>query len=178
MMIDTDTMEVKMRSIYKYLLVIFVIILQGTLFRYIAILGVKPDALLILVIAFSLLNGTRESIILSLFGGILVDVLFNNAIGFVTISLLSVAYLTGLLSKNVFKESTFVAFVFVFLGTILYNLIMVFSMLLMKYDINPSYLFNVIIVQSVYNSFITIFAYRYIVMFNSYINTKKFFFKI
>jgi rod shape-determining protein MreD len=146
--------------------------------KYIAILGVKPDALLILVIAFSLLNGTGESITLSLFGGILVDVLFNNAIGFVTISLLIVAYLTGILSKNVFRESTFVAFVFVFLGTILYNLIMIFSMLLMKYELNPSYLLNVVIIQSVYNSIITIFIYRYIVRFNSFVKSKKFFFKV
>lgn len=167
-----------MRSICKYLLIVLIIILQATLFRYIAFLGVKPDALLILVIAFSLLNGTNEGIVLSLFGGILMDVLFNNAIGFVTISLLIVAYLTGLLGKNVFKENTFVAFVFVFLGTILYNLIMVFSMLLMKYDLDSSYLLNVIIVQSVYNSFITIFVYRYIVRFNNYVNSKKFFFKI
>ncbi|MDI3311411.1 MAG: rod shape-determining protein MreD [Thermoanaerobacterium sp.] len=167
-----------MRSIYKYLLIIFAIVLQTTLMKYIAILGVKPDALLILVISFSLLNGTGESITLSLFGGILVDVLFNNAIGFVTISLLIVAYLTGVLSKNVFKESTFVAFVFVFLGTILYNLIMIFSMLLMKYDLNPPYLLNVVIVQSVYNSLITIFIYRYIVRFNSFIKSKKFFFKV
>ncbi|HHV74054.1 MAG TPA: rod shape-determining protein MreD [Thermoanaerobacterium sp.] len=167
-----------MRSIYKYLLIILEIILQATLMKYIAILGVKPDALLILVIAFSLLNGTGESITLSLFGGILVDVLFNNAIGFVTISLLIVAYLTGILSKNVFRESTFVAFVFVFLGTILYNLIMIFSMLLMKYELNPSYLLNVVIIQSVYNSIITIFIYRYIVRFNNFVKSKKFFFKV
>lgn len=168
-----------MKSIYKYLLIILMIVLQATVFRYLAILGVKPDVLLILIISFALLNGINEGIVLSLFGGLLEDILFNNAIGFVAISLLIVAYLSGLLGKNVFKENTFVAFVFVFLGTILYNLIMVFSMLLMKYELNPSLLFNIIIVQAVYNSIITIFVYRYLVKFNNYINeSRKFFFKI
>lgn len=169
-----------MKKIFKYLLIILAIIMQATLFRYIAILDVKPDIVIILVISFALLNGINEGIILSLFGGLLEDIMFNNAIGIVTLSLLLVGYLSGLLGKNVFKENTFVNFVFVFLGTIVYNLIMIFSMVLMKYDLNViGILINKSIIQAVYNSIITIFAYKYIIKLNNYMNeSKKFFFKV
>lgn len=103
-----------MRKVYKYLLIVLLIVLQTTLFRFIDIFGVKPDAAFIVVLSFSLLNGPWEAIYLSLFAGLIQDILFNNALGITTFSLLIVSYITGLLSKSVFKESSFVAFVFVF----------------------------------------------------------------
>ncbi|SFE50988.1 rod shape-determining protein MreD [Thermoanaerobacter thermohydrosulfuricus] len=163
-----------MRKVYKYLLIVLLIVLQTTLFSFIDIFGVKPDAAFIVVLSFSLLNGSWEAIYLSLFAGLIQDILFNNALGVTTFSLLIVSYITGLLSKSVFKESSFVAFVFVFLGTLLYNLITMFSMVLMKYEFNfLSDFMNVAMIQAVYNSVITAFAYRYLVSFNRYVNENK-----
>ncbi|MGI1691532.1 rod shape-determining protein MreD [Thermoanaerobacter uzonensis] len=163
-----------MRKAYKYLLIVLLIILQSTLFRFIDIFGVKPDAVFIVVLSFSLLNGSWEAIYLSLFGGLIQDILFNNALGVTTFPLLIVSYITGLLSKSVFKESSFVAFVFVFLGTLLYNLVTMFSMVLMKYEFNfLSDFMNIAMIQAVYNSIITVFAYRYLVSFNRYVNENK-----
>ncbi|AIS52090.1 Rod shape-determining protein MreD [Thermoanaerobacter kivui] len=170
-----------MRSAYKYLLIVLLIVLQSTLFRFISFFGVKPDAVFIVVLSFSLLNGSWEAIYLSLFAGLLQDILYNNAIGVVTLPLLIVSYITGLLSKSVFKESSFVAFVFVFLGTILYNLIIMFSMVLMKYEFNfiESFM-DIVIIQAIYNSIITAFAYKYLVSFNKYLikNSSNFFKKM
>ncbi|KHO62158.1 rod shape-determining protein MreD [Thermoanaerobacter sp. YS13] len=163
-----------MRKAYKYLLIVLLIILQSTLFRFIDIFGVKPDAVFIVVLSFSLLNGSWEAIYLSLLGGLIQDILFNNALGVTTFPLLIVSYITGLLSKSVFKESSFVAFVFVFLGTLLYNLVTMFSMVLMKYEFNfLSDFMNIAMIQAVYNSIITVFAYRYLVSFNRYVNENK-----
>ncbi|MBE3591624.1 MAG: rod shape-determining protein MreD [Thermoanaerobacter sp.] len=163
-----------MRKVYKYLLIVLLIVLQTTLFRFIDIFGVKPDAAFIVVLSFSLLNGPWEAIYLSLFAGLIQDILFNNALGITTFSLLIVSYITGLLSKSVFKESSFVAFVFVFLGTLLYNFVTMFSMVLMKYEFNfLSDFMNVAMIQAVYNSIITVFAYRYLVSFNRYVNENK-----
>ena len=163
-----------MRKAYKYLLIVLLIILQSTLFRFIDIFGVKPDAVFIVVLSFSLLNGSWEAIYLSLLSGLIQDILFNNALGVTTFPLLIVSYITGLLSKSVFKESSFVAFVFVFLGTLLYNLVTMFSMVLMKYEFNfLSDFMNIAMIQAVYNSIITVFAYRYLVSFNRYVNENK-----
>ncbi|WP_028991489.1 rod shape-determining protein MreD [Thermoanaerobacter thermocopriae] len=163
-----------MRKIYKYLLLALLIVLQSTLFRFIDIFGVKPDAVFMVVLSFSLLNGPWEAVYLSLFAGIIQDILFNNALGVTTFSLLIVSYLTGLLSKSVFKESSFVAFVFVFLGTLLYNLITMFSMVLMKYQFNFLLDFvNIAMIQALYNSIITVFVYRYLVSFNIYVTKNK-----
>ncbi|MBT1280391.1 rod shape-determining protein MreD [Thermoanaerobacter sp. CM-CNRG TB177] len=163
-----------MRKIYKYLLLALLIVLQSTLFRFIDIFGVKPDAVFMVVLSFSLLNGPWEAVYLSLFAGIIQDILFNNALGVTTFSLLIVSYLTGLLSKSVFKESSFVACVFVFLGTLLYNLITMFSMVLMKYQFNFLLDFvNIAMIQALYNSIITVFVYRYLVSFNIYVTKNK-----
>ncbi|ADH60611.1 rod shape-determining protein MreD [Thermoanaerobacter mathranii subsp. mathranii str. A3] len=163
-----------MRKIYKYLLLALLIVLQSTLFRFIDIFGVKPDAVFMVVLSFSLLNGPWEAVYLSLFAGIIQDILFNNALGVTTFSLLIVSYLTGLLSKSVFKESSFVAFVFVFLGTLLYNLITMFSMVLMKYQFNFLLDFvNIAMIQALYNSIITVFVYKYLVSFNIYVTKNK-----
>ncbi|MDI6604568.1 MAG: rod shape-determining protein MreD [Thermoanaerobacteraceae bacterium] len=169
-----------MKILYKYLLIILAIILEATFSKFITIFGVKPDIVLILIICFALLNGSTEGIILSLFGGLLQDILYNNAIGVETLALLIVCYIAGVLSTNVFRDNTFVAFVFVLIGTLLYNLIIIFSMILMKYDINfiKGFL-DIVLIQAIYNSIITIFIFRYIVKLNNYIkDTKIFFFDI
>lgn len=168
-----------MRNIYKYILVALMIVLQATLFRYISFFGVKPDVVFIVVLGFSLLNGSAEAIILCLFAGLLQDILYNSAIGVVTLPLLIVCYITGLISKSVFRENTFVAFVFVFSGTLLYNLIVMFSMVLMKYEFNfiKSFI-DIALLQAIYNSIITIFGYKYLIALNKYINeTRKKLFK-
>ncbi|MGB9678707.1 MAG: rod shape-determining protein MreD [Thermoanaerobacteraceae bacterium] len=163
-----------MRIIYKYLLVLLLIILQSTLFQYISFFGVKPDTVLVVILSFSLLNGQTEAIYLSLFGGLFQDILFNNAIGVNTLPLLLVSYVSGIISKNVFKESTFVASVFVFIGTIVYNLIIMFSMVLMKYHFDFAANFtDIAIKQAIYNTVIIIFFYKYIVIFNRYINDSR-----
>ena len=163
-----------MKRLYKYLLILLLIILQSSLFKFIDILGIKPDAVFIFVLSLSLLNGPWEAVYLSLFAGLVQDVIFNNALGVSTFSLFVVSYITGLLSKNVFKESTFVAFVFTFLGTLLYNLIIMFSMVLMKYQFNfLESLLDVGMIQSVYNSLIVAFVYKYIVAFNRYVSENK-----
>ncbi|HHW56918.1 MAG TPA: rod shape-determining protein MreD [Clostridia bacterium] len=163
-----------MRKIYKYLLIILLIVLQSTLFKFIDIFGVKPDAVFILVMSFSLLNGAWEAIYLSLFAGLIQDILFNNALGVTTFSLLIVSYITGLLSKSIFRESSFVAFVFIFLGTLLYNLIAMFSMVLMKYQFNfVKDFMDIAMIQAVYNSMIVVFVYKYVVSFNKYVNENK-----
>lgn len=168
-----------MRSLYKYFLIILLIVLQATLFKFISFFGVKPDVVFIVVLGFSLLNGSAEAITLSLFAGLLQDILYNNAIGVVSLPLLIVGYITGLVSKSVFRENAFVAFVFVFFGTLIYNIIIMFSMVLMKYEFNfvKSFI-DIALLQAVYNSIITIFGYKYLIFLNKYINeTRKNLFK-
>ncbi|MGB9780094.1 MAG: rod shape-determining protein MreD [Caldanaerobacter sp.] len=163
-----------MRGIYKYLIVILLVLLQSSFFRFVDILGVKPDVVFIFVFSLSLLNGPWEAIYLSLFAGLLQDIMFNRALGIYTFALLLVSYIAGLLNKNIFRESTFVAFVFTFIGTLFYNLIIMFSMVLMKYQFGFIEEFlNVGMIQAVYNSLIVVFVYKYIVNFNSYVSEKK-----
>jgi rod shape-determining protein MreD len=163
-----------MRGIYKYFIILLLVFLQSSFFKFIDIFGVKPDAVFIFVFSLSILNGPLEALYLSLFAGLLQDILFNSAFGVYTFALLLVSYTAGLLNRTIFKESTFVAFVFTFIGTLLYNLIIVFSMVLMKYQFSfVEEFLDIGMIQAVYNSLIVIFVYKYIVNFNRYVSEKK-----
>jgi len=106
---------------YFIMTVLFLIglILQSTLFSRLTVAGVKPDLILIFVIFYALLHGSREGALVGLMGGLLQDLLFGQNIGINALSKIVVGYLFGTLEKKIYKENLLIPMVVVFLGTFL-----------------------------------------------------------
>lgn len=78
------------------LLVPVLLILQSTAFSYIAIYGIKPDFLLILVILNGFLRGTREGAFLGFLAGVIQDMTYGGYFGLNALTKMAAGYLAGL----------------------------------------------------------------------------------
>ena len=151
-----------MRMIIIGILVIFNLILESTLFQYMRIGGVKPDFVIVFVVAYAILRGKNYSTFIGLFSGILVDLMYGQVIGVNALAYMLTGFLIGQFHESVFKDSYFPAILFNITAVLVYQHIFLLISYFTKVDIiYTNALLNVIIPQCVYNALIGGVLYRY-----------------
>lgn len=98
-----------MRTLYFLLLVLFFILLQSTALNFIAVQGVKPDLVLVLVILNGFLRGTREGAFLGFVGGVLQDLLSGGYFGMYALTNMTAGYLGGLGEGRLYRDNRVIA---------------------------------------------------------------------
>lgn len=98
-------------------------LLQTTLVSRIRIFGVSPDLVLLVIVAWVLLQGRRRAILPALVGGLMIDALSGARFGLATLSLVVVVALAGLGEMNVFRTARYLPIVTVALASLVYNLL-------------------------------------------------------
>lgn len=83
--------------------------------------GVMPDLMLLVVVSWSLLRGTREGLLWALGGGLLLDLMSGGPFGAATISLALSSVMIGLGELNFVRESLWLPLVAVVLATTVYD---------------------------------------------------------
>ena len=149
-----------MRYLVMTVLFLISLILQSTLFPHLTVAGVKPDLVLILVVFYTLLHGSREGALVGAIGGLLQDLLLGQNIGMNALAKIMVGYLFGLLEKKIYKENLLIPMAILFLATLMNETILY----LLRQYVGSSVgyftaLKNVIISTAIYNSCLTPFIY-------------------
>ncbi|SEJ91191.1 rod shape-determining protein MreD [Propionispira arboris] len=129
-------------------------ILQSSLLPIIAYNGVSPDILLIVVISFSLLRGSRFGFLMGFSAGLLEDLASGTFFGMNTFCKMILGYAFGLVEHKVFKENFFLPIMSMIIATSLNYFISAVLMVLLGYRFNlvhhmehillPLLLYNVI----------------------------------
>ncbi len=104
-------------------LLVTVALIQSTVGPYLTILGVKPEMMLLVVVAWSLLRGAREGMVWALIGGLCLDLLSGAPLGTITLALLVVSFLAGLGESSVFRTHILLPIVAAFIATLVYDAI-------------------------------------------------------
>jgi rod shape-determining protein MreD len=79
--------------------------LQTTLFKYIEILGVKPDTALVIVVSYGILRGDVEGALAGFLSGLLQDIYFGPCIGLYALLQMLAGYFAGKPFKDFYKEN-------------------------------------------------------------------------
>ena len=103
-------------------MLLIVAVLQTSVMPSIALSGVIPDLMLLVVVSWSLLRGSRASLLWALGGGLLLDLLSGGPFGAATLSLTLSSLVTGLGEFNVFRDSLWLPLVASILATVAYDL--------------------------------------------------------
>ncbi len=83
-------------------------LLQTTLVPHVTVLGAKPNLMLLLVAAWTLLNGSQEGLWWALIGGLWLDLLGGSPLGASALALLLAAYVVGASAASIFREQLIV----------------------------------------------------------------------
>jgi rod shape-determining protein MreD len=129
---------------------------------HVTILDVKPDLVLLVVISWSLLRGSKEGVIWALVGGIGLDLLSGAPFGTSALALLVLSLLAGMGELSVFRTHIALPLIATLLGSLAYNL---FFLLLLHMRgcsiawadslikvVLPSTLLNVLLVPFIYKA--------------------------
>jgi len=96
-------------------------VLQTTVMPRLALWGVKPDLMLLVVVSWSLLRGAREGAAWALGGGLLLDLLSGGPFGAATMSLMLSSLVAGLGELNLFRGSLWLPLAAGVLASAVYN---------------------------------------------------------
>lgn len=95
-----------MESIYYLFIPLLILlgIIQSALMPSFRVGGHSPDLILVLVVAWSLLRGTRHGVLLALLGGIVLDVLSAAPFGIFTVALVCASLMSSFGTAGFFRS--------------------------------------------------------------------------
>jgi rod shape-determining protein MreD len=100
-------------TLYLFLLGV-ILILQSTVLETVAIAGVKPDLVMLVVVLNGFLLGAREGAFLGFAGGILEDLFTGSYIGLNALSKMTAGYLAGVAGEGLYRENILIATIVTF----------------------------------------------------------------
>jgi len=113
-----------MNGLSPYLLLPLLLLLalvQATVLPELTLLGVKPELMLLTVLAWSLLRGPEEGLVWALLGGLVLDLFSGGPFGASALGLLAVSFISGRFTVLVGQGSFLLPMAAAAAGTLLYQ---------------------------------------------------------
>jgi rod shape-determining protein MreD len=85
------------------------LLLESTVFPHLAVFGLKPDLLMVVVACWAILYGPQEGFIAGLAAGLTQDVVFGQYIGLFALAKVLTGFFLGVVAGKVFGESLWVS---------------------------------------------------------------------
>ena len=158
----------KKTAIILCLILSFLIIylLQVNFFSWFNLAGIKPNLFIILALTIGLFSGRSMGAILGMFFGISLDFFIGKSIGISGIMLGIIGFLGGYLDKSFSKDSRITMIMMISLSTIIYELgLYLFNYFINDFHISIIYLIRTLLIELIFNVFITIIIYPIIIKF-------------
>lgn len=112
---------------------------------------------MVFIISYSIINGYKEAIIISVLAGAFQDLYFSNIIGINMLTNMLICVLAAKIGNSIFKEKPIIPIFSTFALSFLKN-VMVFGILYLTDTVNLN--LSVILYKSVYNMILAIFIYK------------------
>jgi len=139
--------------------IILSMVLQATVLHGAAVAGVKPNLLLILVLFFSLLEGSVPGFIFGFLVGLFEDLVIGKFVGLHALTMMLTGLLIGFAEPKIFKENYLTPVVVVFFGTLIHEFAFLFLGNLIGMSFDWGNLVQIVLPLTVYHSCISPFLY-------------------
>lgn len=149
-----------MQFILYLLLLGVIIILQSTVLETVAIAGIKPDLVMLIVILNGFLIGTREGAFLGFTGGIVEDLFSGSYIGLNALAKMTAGYLAGAAGERLYRENIPIATIVTFITSLAGLMVNYLLLLYLDIAITPVHaLFRVALPGAAYTALLAPFVF-------------------
>ncbi|MGL4361985.1 MAG: rod shape-determining protein MreD [Cellulosilyticaceae bacterium] len=149
-----------MRTLVIGILLAMTYILETTIFQSIRIGGVAPNFMVIIVVSFALLRGSKEGAIIGFFAGLIYDVTFGMYMGEMIIPYMLVGYFCGKFNVNFYRENFILPFLCTLTSSVFVNVGTLF-LFMMRAKVNFFFYFkNMIIPEAIYTITLSLVVYQ------------------
>lgn len=151
----------KTLTIISIILVFFLIyFLQANFFTWFNIAGVMPNLYVILVLFIGLFMKRKFGLVFGIAFGLYIDIILGKNVGISALALGAIGMIGEILSKNFSKDSRFIVTIMVIIVTAIYE-ISVYTLTILRtsgtIEILP--FLRILLIEIVFNTFITIIIY-------------------
>lgn len=111
------------RKVVSILLIFACFLVQSALWHLFTFTTVRPNLMLVLIVSFGLMHGSRSGMLIGFISGILVDLLYGSFFGINALLYMYIGYFIGKAYQVFFDEDIRVAIGAVAICDIIYNMI-------------------------------------------------------
>jgi rod shape-determining protein MreD len=97
-------------------------VFQSAVLSHVRVFGGQPDLVVIIVLAWSVLDDDREGMAWAFVGGLLLDLFSGAPFGLSTLVLVAMAFVVGLAEAQVYRNNVLLTLLLTLLGTAAYHI--------------------------------------------------------
>lgn len=162
------------RKIITVCIILICFLLQCTVFKGLQLASVSPNLLIIVTSSFGFMRGKKEGMVVGFISGLLIDIMFNDLIGFYALIYTLLGYANGLFRKIFYDDDIKLPLTLIAASDFLYGHIVCIFMFIMRSKLDYFYyLKNIIIPELIYTILITLILYQVILRINRSLETEE-----
>lgn len=148
----------------KFFVTIFLIIIfyvtQTSIFHHLALNGIIPDLMLILVCAYGFLRGETEGVVVGFFCGLLIDAFNANYLGFHSLIYMYIGFFNGMLNRLYIDDRIKLPIICIGLSDLLSSLTTYCLQFLLNKNFHfAQYFLNIILPEFLYTVLVSVLLY-------------------
>ena len=156
------------------LISIVLLILDNSFMPFLAIKGAFPSLLFIFAIAYSIINGKKEAVIIGVISGLLQDIYFYGGFGVNALVNMLICLLAAIIGENIYREKKFIPTI----SMLFLYILKVLSIFLILKISNNSINMEVGIYASIYSAVIMFLGYNFVLrLYDNNFNKRSWRFK-
>lgn len=155
--------------------IVICFLIQSAMFHYVALAGIMPNLLLILVVSTAYMRGRMSGLMLGLFSGLLVDFMYGSyIIGLYALLYLLIGYFIGFTNKVYSNDDYTLPIIIIAVSDFIYGFFYYVFEFLLRGRLNFLYYFRrMILPEIIYTVAVSIFLYKLLHMINNHMNQKS-----
>lgn len=162
------------RKIVTIAIILVCFLLESTVFHGLALGSVTPNLLIVVTSSFGFMRGKKEGMMVGFISGLLVDIMFNDLIGFYALIYMVLGYLNGFFRKIFYDDDIKLPLILIAASDFLYGNIVCIFMFVMRSKFHYFYyLKSVIIPELIYTILVTIVLYQIILYINKKLEAEE-----
>jgi rod shape-determining protein MreD len=99
------------------------VLLQAAVLSHMRVFGGQPDLIVVIVLAWSVLDRGLEGMVWAFFGGFILDLLSGAPLGISALALIPIAYVVGLTEAQVYRNNIGLPILMTVLGAAVYHIL-------------------------------------------------------
>lgn len=153
---------------------ILFVIAQINLLNSLPAFGIIANCGVVLISALGIVAGGYIGSVVGFFYGFACDLIFSKTLGVYTVTYLLIGILAGYLQNRISKDNKFSMSLMVVINTLLFELLLCFfAVFVNKMEFSFLFLAKVIVVEELYNIFLTYILFRPLIFWGEIINRSR-----
>ena len=162
------------RKIVTIAIILVCFLLESTVFQGLSLGTITPNILIVVTSSFGFMRGKKEGMMVGFISGLLVDIMFNDLIGFYALIYMVIGYANGFFRKIFYDDDIKLPLILIAASDFLYGNIVCIFMFIMRSKFHYLfYLKYVIIPELIYTILVTIVLNQIILYINKKLEAEE-----